>query len=209
MKVILFLNGKCPKLNVINNYLNNKSFIISADGASNYLKKLGILPHVIIGDLDSINKITFGYFKTKNVEIIKIEDQNTTDFEKSLQYCLKENLKDITVFGSISPRPDHTLNNFSVLKRYYNKINIKIISDEYESFFIKNKISFNYKINETVSLLALPKAGGIITEGLQYPLTNGSLEFGIKEGALNKSISKKITISFKSGSLLLFKKHFI
>ncbi|MDQ3194257.1 MAG: thiamine diphosphokinase [Bacteroidota bacterium] len=209
MKVLLFLNGTAPGLNLLKGYLNEKAFIISADGASNYLKRFGVLPDLIIGDLDSISKSTFDYYIEKKVEIIKSADQDTTDFEKCLRYCIRKRLKHITVFGAISGRPDHTLNNFSVLERFYSRLNVKIISEEYETFFINKKISFRYKINETVSLLALPKAGGIVTSGLQYPLNNESLEFGVREGTLNKSTSKKVTVAFRSGSLLLFKKHFI
>ncbi|MEO8664590.1 MAG: thiamine diphosphokinase [Ignavibacteria bacterium] len=209
MKVFLFLNGNSPNPEVVRRSINKKSFLIAADGASNYLKRLNILPDVIIGDLDSIRKTTFEHYKAKKVQIIKITEQETTDFEKCLKYCIKKNLKDITVFGAVSERPDHTLNNFSVLKKFHSKCSIRIISGEYEVLFIKKKISFGYKMNETISLLALPVAEGISTTGLQYPLLNESLGFGIREGTLNKSISEKITISFKSGSLLLFKKHFI
>jgi len=57
--------------------------------------------------------------------------------------------------------------------------------------------------------MALPSARNIITKGLEFPLKNESLEFGVREGTLNRSVSENISISFRKGSLLLFKKHFI
>ena len=55
----------------------------------------------------------------------------------------------------------------------------------------------------------MPKAVKINSKGLKYKLKDLDLEFGIKEGALNESTSSRVSIDFKSGNLLLFKKHFI
>nr|HMS65850.1 thiamine diphosphokinase [Ignavibacteria bacterium] len=62
---------------------------------------------------------------------------------------------------------------------------------------------------EIISLLALPIAAGITTKGLKYELKNDILEFGVREGSLNESESDTVSIEYKTGSLLLFKKHFI
>jgi thiamine pyrophosphokinase len=145
----------------------------------------------------------------RNVEIKKMNDQNSTDFEKCLQYCVQRKLNNILVFCGIGLRPDHTLNNYSILKRYAKKLDIKFVTDEFEIFFIDKKTSFKYKPNETVSFLALPRAIKIKTSGLEFPLFDESLEFGVREGTLNKSVSDKVSISFSRGSILMFKKHFI
>ncbi|MBK8552434.1 MAG: thiamine diphosphokinase [Ignavibacteria bacterium] len=209
MHTLIFLNGKFPDFKVVKKFVKKNSFIVAADGGANYLKKIGVKPDVILGDLDSISKGTLNFFQKNNSEVIKVTDQNKTDFEKCLIHCLQKGKTSIRVFGAVSLRPDHTLNNFSILKRYYKKSDIKIITDVFEIFFIKKETTFKYKKGEVISLLALPKADKIITTGLEYRLSNQSLEFGVKEGTLNKSISDKITISFKSGNILLFKKHFI
>ena len=206
---LLFLNGDFPSLKILKKFYKKSSCIICVDGGANNLIKTKIKPDIIIGDLDSIKKKTLKYFKKKGSEIIKIVEQETTDFEKSLLYCLEKNLDNIIIFGAISRRPDHTLNNFSVLKRYYNKLDIKIIDKQFEIFFLRKKIEFNYKVNNVISLMALPVAKGITTEGLQYKLNNEDLEFGVREGTLNNAVSEKISISFSSGDLLLFKRHFL
>ncbi|MEO6693654.1 MAG: thiamine diphosphokinase [Ignavibacteria bacterium] len=209
MQTTIFLNGTIPRGLIVEKCISGKSYIIAADGGANYLNKKKILPNIIIGDLDSISENSLKYFKSKKVIIEKIEDQDTTDFEKCLLFCFKKKLINIIVLGATGTRPDHTLNNFSVLKRYSDRLNIKLIENEFEIFFIKKKIKFKYKTNETVSFLGLPKATDIKTEGLEYQLKGEDLEFGIREGTLNKSLSDSVTISYDSGSILLFKKHFI
>jgi thiamine pyrophosphokinase len=206
---VIFLNGKLPRLKIIEHYISRNSYIICADGGANKLREYSILPNIILGDLDSIYKKSIKYFSKKNIEIRKIEDQDTTDFEKSLMYCIENDIKKCLIFGAISRRSDHTLNNFSILKRYYKSLEMKIIDDRYEIFFVKNNVSLSYKKNKTLSFMAMPNAKGITTTGLKYPLNNEDLEFGVREGTLNESVSDKITIQITEGDLLLFKKHFL
>lgn len=209
MPAIIILNGEIPKKKILTDFLKTANLVIAADGGGNHLNSFGILPDIVIGDLDSLNESSYNYFTKNNVKIKKINEQDTTDFEKCLIYCKKKKVKEVNVFGALSMRPDHTLNNFSILKRYSGIFEIKLFSNEFEIFFIKKKIEFKYKKGEIISLLALPKSTGITTKGLKYELNNEKLEFGIREGSSNEAVSDLISINYKNGSLLLFKKHFL
>jgi thiamine pyrophosphokinase len=204
---IILLNGKIP-FKILSKYYKKDIYLICADGASNDLKKHKIIPNIVIGDLDSAKKETLNYFRKKGVEIRKIIEQDTTDFEKSLLYSIENNFKKILIFGASSKRQDHTLNNYSVLKRYYEALDLKIIDNKFEIFFIDKIISFEYPKKKSISIMPFPIAKGITTKGLKYKLENEDLELGIREGTLNVSESKNIVIEFTSGDLLLFKRHF-
>jgi len=206
---LIFLNGNFPPSKILKKFSKKSSFIICADGGANGIIKTSIKPDIIIGDLDSVKRKVLKHFKKQGSEIKKIEEQDTTDFEKSLKYCIENELSNILVFGAISRRPDHTLNNFSILKRYYHKLDVKMIDKRFEIFFIRNRIEFDYKKDNIISLMPMPIAKGITTSGLQYKLEDEDLEFGVREGTLNKATSDKILINFKSGDLLLFKRHFL
>jgi thiamine pyrophosphokinase len=205
----IFLNGDLPRTKVARNYIQKDTLIICADGGSNNISKYRITPNVIIGDMDSIKPSKLKEFRKKNLEIIKIDEQETTDFEKCLKYCLEHKINDIYVFGGSGPRADHTLNNYSIMKRYYKKLNARMIDDKFEISFINHNTKFNYTKGELVSLLALPKATKVKTKGLRYPLHYEDLEFGKREGTLNESTSTSVSVSFDRGSLLIFVKHFI
>ncbi|MFZ4592478.1 MAG: thiamine diphosphokinase [Ignavibacteria bacterium] len=203
-KTILFLNGDLPSVKSIKKYCKPGDYVICADGGANGIAKSGIVPNIILGDLDSITTANLNYFRKKGVEIRKISEQDTTDFEKALFYILENNLNNLIVFGAVSSRPDHTLNNFSILKRYYKILDVKMIDKEFEIFYVKNNVSFKSVPGKTVSFMAMPVAKGITTKGLKYSLKNETLEFGIREGTLNKTSAKTVNLSFKSGHLLLF-----
>lgn len=206
---ILILNGDLPPLRVMKKFCKKDSYIICADRGADHGRKAGIMPNIIIGDFDSISKSTLDFFRRKKTILLKITEQETTDLEKSLMYIIANGLDNVKIFGAFGSRPDHTLNNFSVLKRYSTVLDIRVYDEMFETFFINRKIEFEYRKGHTVSLIPMPFASGITTKGLMYPLNNESLELGIREGALNKSTRNSVSVEFKKGDLLLFKKHFL
>jgi thiamine pyrophosphokinase len=182
--------------------------LISADGASNVLFLNNITPDYIIGDLDSIFPDVLIHYKEYGVIIKRIIEQESNDLEKCLIFALSKGMNNIIITGYGGKRIDHTINNFSILKKYSKKGKIKYVDDTFEVFIIIDSVEFDYEIGEVVSIQGFPKAEGIKTEGLKYSLKNESLEFGIREGALNRAISNKIKITVKRGELLVFKRHF-
>lgn len=182
--------------------------IIAADGAADFLFRHKIIPDSITGDFDSISTDTLRYFKTKKVTINKVADQNSNDLEKAIRLSQLMKMKKIFVIGYGGRRIDHTLNNFSILKKYYGKAEIHFIDDTFEIFFSAKPVKFSYKKNETLSIFALDEKVRVTTEGLKYNLKNETLQFGVREGALNSTSSTNINLNVTKGTLLIFKKHF-
>lgn len=187
---------------------SKKPILISTDGASNTLYRLNIIPDYIVGDLDSISEKALNYFKREKVHIEIISEQEHNDLEKSINFAISKGIKEILVIGFAGKRIDHTLNNFSVLKRNYKRGTIRFIDERFEIFFIDKQTKFNYKRGANLSLFGMPKAEGIETQGLKYILNKEKLEFGIREGALNQAVENIVKIKFRKGHLLVFKEHY-
>lgn len=201
---IIILNGDIPSSRIFHKFYKKGDYVICADGGANHAAKLQIKPNIIIGDLDSITKTNYSKFKKMGVEIRMIKEQETTDFEKALMYLIECNLNNVIVFGAVSSRPDHTLNNFSVMKRYYKLMDIKFIDKDFEIFYLINEIKRKYKKGKVVSFMAMPLAVGVTTHGLKYKLNKDTLEYGVREGTLNVASSENISITKEKGDLLVF-----
>ncbi|MBA2628482.1 MAG: hypothetical protein H0U78_00400 [Rickettsiaceae bacterium] len=80
-KSVLCLHGDLPKAGFFSEI---DLPIIAADGAANLLLKNGIIPEVIIGDLDSIDKEQF-----KQINLVHEPKQASSDFQKSIHYLKK------------------------------------------------------------------------------------------------------------------------
>ena len=85
---VLIANGKVSKTNYVKKIIDSNDFFISIDAKLENLKELGVKPNLILGDLDTaiINGLD------SDIEVVELSDQNKTDLEKSLDYCLENNI---------------------------------------------------------------------------------------------------------------------
>lgn len=204
-KCIIIGNGKPPQKKVIN-FLIKKGYntIIAADGGANKLLKYNLTPDIIIGDLDSVDKLTLDKFKDLS-KIIKIQRQNDTDIEKSLKYAIKSGFNEAILLGVTGDRLDHTICNIGIVLKFSEKIEIKLISENSILMPFNKKIEFPTTTNETISLYGFNNINKIKTEGLFYPLKNENLSFGGNESTSNKAISDKVKIEIKNGIVFVIR----
>ncbi len=67
MKCVIIANGDVEYTNDIISIIRDAQLIISADGGARHLRALNILPHVMIGDFDSILPADKLFFKKKKL----------------------------------------------------------------------------------------------------------------------------------------------
>ena len=197
---VLIANGKKPKNKKIIEILKNAKNVICVDNGYELASELNITPSIIIGDLDSvdINKIS------KDILIIKDEDQNTNDLEKTLNYCLSKNIRDIILVGATGERDDQNLATILVSLEYIEQLNIEILSDLYSIEFVNGKRDFEATPMREVSLISMDKENIITTQGLKYNLDKSKLS-SATHGISNYSIGENFSISCSS-PLIVFKK---
>ena len=197
---VLIANGKKPKNKKIIEILKNAKNVICVDNGYELASELNITPSVVIGDLDSvdINKIS------KDILIIKDEDQNTNDLEKTLNYCLSKNIRDIILVGATGERDDQNLVTILVSLEYIEQLNIEILSDLYSIEFVNGERDFEATPMREISLISMDKENIITTQGLKYNLDKSKLS-SATHGISNYSIGENFSISCSS-PLIVFKK---
>ena len=75
---LIIANGESCSYTLLTSLLEWCPYIVVLDGAYKRVEALQIKPDAIVGDFDSLDKIP----EELNIEIVKIDDQNTTDLEK-------------------------------------------------------------------------------------------------------------------------------
>lgn len=194
----IFLNGTPPSKKLIKYFTSEDDLLISADGAYDYLKKYQIEPAILIGDMDSVSHIP----ENKNIKIVQSGDIESNDLEKSLNYCIEKDLRDIRIFGADGKRIDHALINFATLSSYSNLLNIEIITnEEYLRFLKPGEYGFSGKRGQRFSLLAIHSADELTLKNARFPLKNDTLHKGSR-GLSNAFRSKELIIRFQTGSIL-------
>lgn len=194
---------KLPSCNC-SDYPSNSTFLSSVataipakkrvliDGGSNWLfenrAEFSELPDFVCGDLDSISEEALRHFQSQlsSSQIVRLHDQDETDFDKSVNLCLQQ-FKDlaidyfVVVWGQ-SGRIDHNLSCISTLIKYNNRKSLPIYLVD-----IRNSLSCvlsgtkSIKTNLKSSWCSIVPVGEpcvVTTTGFRWNLTDYELKFG-------------------------------
>ena len=184
--------------------INQADLIIAADSGARHLRKSGCLPHVIVGDLDSIDPQTLAFFKKKNIPIHSHPSRkNQTDTELCLSYALDRGADHITFLAATGTRMDHTLANILLLTQTADAgVKARILDAKNELFLVKDRLELTGDPGQLISLIPISsEVTGVTLKGLAYPLCNHTLLRGSSLGVSNYFSDTIAVISVESGIL--------
>lgn len=208
MKCIIIASGEMEYTRNISRIIRDAQLIVCADGGARHLKALDIIPHVMIGDFDSIHENDLDFFQKKNVRMISYPPQkDQTDSALCIDWAIENNATDITLLGMTGTRMDHTLANIFLLKKMAEKnIPARIINEHNEIQVVIKDIQVTGNIGEILSLVPVTqKVTGVTVKGLEYPLENAVMYMGTSLGISNVFKQTVVSISIKEGMLIVIK----
>ncbi|MFQ6609762.1 MAG: thiamine diphosphokinase, partial [Fidelibacterota bacterium] len=181
--------------------LKNSTYIICCDGAVNDLENHGIIPSVIIGDMDSINQATAEKYREK---LVKISDQNSNDLEKAISWCHSHRISDINIFAATGLREDHTVGNIFLIAKFTHHFNsIRIFTNHGIFESITGSKIFQSFPGQAVSIFSTNPKLLLKSNGLKYPLNDEPLK-SLESGCLNASIGYEFSINALQGEVIVF-----
>lgn len=206
MRVVIFSGGEITRSQLIEQTLVSVDKIIAADGGANAADALGIVPDIVVGDMDSIQPVVRKKLEKKSVQFISHpQEKDETDTELALDYALKSGATEITILGgNEGTRFDHVMAN--ILLALTCPILLRFVNGNQISWIEKGPISRSISGKKGDLLSLIPVAGnvrGIILQGLQYMLQNETLLLGKPRGVSNVFTSKTATVRLGKGSLLI------
>ena len=205
-RVIIFANGLLPELEKALRLLHPDDLIVCADGGTQHAFALGLLPDLVIGDLDSLSSDQRQTLEQQNVRFETYSsDKNETDLELAIQYTLNLNPNEVVILGALGGRLDQTLGNIALLAGASTKLTKMRLDDGVEEIlFCRAQVEIRGEPGEIVSLL--PWGGtveGVQTTGLKWPLNREPLYPDKTRGISNEMESHEASVSIESGTLLV------
>jgi len=201
---LIIANGATLSTKQLKSFQKSKK-IIALDGAALPCIREGIIPDIVLGDFDSLDRSLIDRLAKKyDIEFIYLPDQNSTDLEKSFYYILDYKPKSISVCQATGLRLDHSIHNLRLLRRIHSQISDVTIYTEMEKVqFIRDKtIIISAEHNEPIALLAFPEA--IVTsKGLKFDMNNTLLKFAERESTSNHLVNGSARIKIKGEILLI------
>lgn len=204
MRIIIFANGDLPNLQKASALIKQDDFIICADGGTRHALAMGLTPHIIIGDMDSLPK-EFSLSTFDGEVVLYPKDKNETDLELAINHAITLNPKQILILGALGGRIDQTLANISLLTNFRPVTCDLRLNDGLEEISLcKDQLEVRGRSGDVVSLI--PYQGnveGVTTQNLKWKLNNETLFFDKTRGISNEMISDVVKISITKGLLLI------
>ncbi len=206
MRSIIFANGEfCQTVNEIN--ITDNDLVIAADGGSGHCQTLGIIPDVLIGDLDSTSKDLIQEWQNAGALVVRHPAQkDETDLELALLHAQAEGASEIIVYGAVGGRLDMTFGNLLLLAHPELNCPVTLIcsGEEVRALRPGESLVLHGAPSDIVSLLSLgPGESRIRTEGLEYPLEDEDLGFGLTRGISNQMAAEQAVIQLEKGLLVV------
>lgn len=180
--------------------IEKDDYLIAADGGFAHLQKLGLTPHAVLGDFDSL-----GYVP-ENANVFPVE-KDDTDTMLAIRHALEKGFHEFLIYGALDgPRLDHTVANFQALHFLADRgaTGYLIGQTQIATVIKKETVRFSADAQGILSLFCMGEdATGVTLQGLKYPLENGTLTSGFPLGVSNHFTGEAAQITVGSGSLLM------
>ncbi|TLN17023.1 thiamine diphosphokinase [bacterium] len=204
-RTVIFVNGRLRSPKRMAALLRTDDWLIAADGGLRHLRRLGLAPHLLIGDLDSVTEDEVQWAMNKGAEVRRYpREKDETDLELALQAALQTGSREILLAAALGGRLDHALGNLSLLLRpELAGLDVRLEDGREEVFLIRDKVEIHGHKGDIVSLLPWNgPAEGVTTEALCYPLHAETLYPDRTRGISNEMLAGAAQVSLRAGILL-------
>ncbi len=206
MKAVLVCNGSISDYNSLKKYIAPTDYVISVDGGAGHLRKMRIMPNILIGDFDSANSEDLKFFVDKGIETYQFPiEKDMTDSELAIEKALETGADELLLVGAVGSRVDHSLANILLLKKLLDiGVKASIVDENNQIYMFKNSFSLQKKDGYKLSLIPISeKVTGVTTTGLKYKLNDATMFLGTSWGVSNEFVEDTVTVTINEGILLV------
>jgi thiamine pyrophosphokinase len=209
MKAVVVTAGEADARDA--DQLAGADLLIAVDGGARWLDRLGAVPHLLLGDLDSVDDALVERLGAAGVEVRRHRiGKDESDAELALGHAVEAGAGQIVMIGALGgDRLDHELANLLLLAdpRWHSAgCDVRIVrgGTQVRALHGGSRLVLDAAPGDLVTLLAVGDAAdGVRTDGLRYPLAGDTLLLGWSRGLSNQVERAPASVSLESGTLLV------
>lgn len=175
--------------------------IIAADAGYAQLQKINVVPHLAVGDFDSLGAPP----DMPEVEVCPVE-KDDTDTAIAVRRALERGYAEILIFGGVGGRLDHTLANLQTVAALSKKnVAAYLMAEDWAATAVTDgRVVFPAGFTGGFSIFCHgDSAAGVYERGAHYPLDNATLTCDVPLGVSNEFLPGGTEISVRRGTLLV------
>jgi thiamine pyrophosphokinase len=200
---LLLLGGEGPQRGQLEATLRSAALVIAADSGFDLALRLGLLPDLLVGDLDSVSPgRELAAFPPERIRRYP-QDKDQTDAELGLGLFAERGIARVVLAGGGGGRLDHLLAVAGLFQRETPPLAWYTALERVER--IDGEAELSGCVGRRVSFFALGEAaGGFSSEGLKWPLDG--LEWARGQGGISNLVtSDPARVRVGHGSLLMIR----
>lgn len=194
-RTVVVANGEVPDSELSLSILNDKRRIVCCDGALQKLLSINIIPDVVVGDGDSLDREELS---RHNIPYHADRSEEYNDLQKALKYCMANGYDDVLLLGCSGLREDHFIANLSILVMYSEKMRLAMLTEHGVFNVMRGTSMFRSVPGLQVSVFPSNLHTRLSFSGLKYPVNNRSFNW-LWEGSLNEALGDAFTVEADDG----------
>ncbi len=201
MRCVIVLGGECGAMGFAP---RNDDFIIACDSGYKNAVLLGLQPHVLLGDMDSIDTDLPVDIATQVYPVMKDE----TDCILAIDEGIKRGCDEFALLCGFGGRVDHIIGNLQSLAYIDQKGYRASLHGDNDRATIITETTLKEPYIEGMSLSVFAYGGtatGVYLKGVKYPLVDAVLTPDYPLGVSNYIEAQEAEITVTKGRLLIFR----
>lgn len=164
--------------------------IVAADSGLDLARRLGIVPTLVVGDLDSVTDDALRWARGLGIEVRSFPpDKDETDLDLALAAVVAAGVDRVIVLGGAGGRLDHLLGNIGAIGRLGGELPVEAwLGAEY---FAVVTSSWSAELPAAAIVSVLPLGGPVVVSeaGVRWPLDRHRLPLGSTQGISNEAVA--------------------
>ena len=193
---VCYIVGSAPKCDDL--FPKDGDLVIAADGGQKALARMGIKPHLVVGDFDSSDA------PADIPSVRHPKEKDDTDTALAIREGASRGFRTFALYGCVGGRLDHTIGVIqTALGAAKSGYRVFLVGEGTVSTVLKNE-RFDFAPAGTVSVFSLTeRSEGVTLKGLKYPLEDATLTNDFPLGVSNEGEGSEASVSVKNGALYL------
>lgn len=182
---LIILNGELPAPALVKKVAARCGVVLCADGGARHAAALGLEPHFVVGDMDSLPRPLPRKW-SRTVYWCDF-DEDRSDFEKALEFARELGCARLYVAGATGGRLDHELVNLAVAARHGRRLPLALLAEGVAQLVGPGAYPVPAAKGAAFSLVAAGGPARVSLSGARYPLSDERLTPGSR-GLSNVSL---------------------
>lgn len=202
----VFAGGEFSAQSIPGTELRADDIYVCVDRGVEHCLAANLQPHIVIGDLDSVSADVLNDSRLDDVpRQIHPSRKAASDLQITLEWLERDPPDEVILLGVSGGRTDHMLFNWMLPLLTHWSFSLQFIDSTTRAYLLTDTQPWEIAIpcGLTVSLLPLSTVTGVTTMGLQYPLSDATIQPGSTLGLSNIADAPSFTVSLSSGRLLI------